>query len=269
MSKLVDLVGLSRFLSNLDNRFIGVQKGSFNYENSITFSGDGIGLLCLSDPTSTRYCILLINLDRTGTDAVEIISLSNSIDDSEIIAADPDAMGESAWIFNNMGNGELLEYTFIPLCANDNISVIDGGYTYDIGYVTIPIKKMATTDDNKVFVATYGETTAQEIIDAYNAGKLVICNYSNRTYTLSTISSGDYIYFNAVISDSTTIFLRVAISNNSWISSGGTIEKASNKQKTTPTSTDLTSTDKYPSMKIMADYVDSKLGNIETLLSNI
>ena len=267
MSKLVDLVGLSRFLSNLDNRFIGVQKGSFNYENSITFSGDGIGLLCLSDPASTRYCILLINLDRTGTDAVEIISLSNSISDSEIIAADPDAMGESAWIFNNLSSGELLEYTFIPLCANDSISVIEGGHTYDIGYVTIPIKKMATTDDNKVFVATYGTTTYQEIVDAYNAGKIPIVIRNSALYVLASSDLGNQAFFVANVG---LEVLRVKCTKaNAWSADTVSVENRLRKVTTTPTSTDLTSTDKYPSMKIMADYVDEKLGDIETLLSNI
>lgn len=122
-----------------------------------------------------------------------------------------------------------------------------GGYSTDWS--------RANVETQEVFVAVYGKTSAQEIIDAYNAGKLVVCNFSNRTYTLSTTSSGGYMYFNAAIFDSTIVYLRVKIADDSWVSGGSAIERTSNKQKTTPTSTDLASTDKYPSMKIMADYV--------------
>lgn len=107
----------------------------------------------------------------------------------------------------------------------------------------------------EVFVATYGTTTAAEIIAAYNEGKVVICNYINRTYVVSTISSGDYVYFGATIGDDIIAYLRVNINTNAWNYAQKTQEITNNKLTTAPTAADLVSTEKYPSMKTAADYI--------------
>lgn len=47
-----------------------------------------------------------------------------------------------------------------------------------------------------VFIATYGTTTYQEIKDAYDSGKDVVCYYSNSIYDLCTIPTGsNQLYF--------------------------------------------------------------------------
>ena len=123
--------------------------------------------------------------------------------------------------------------------------------------------------DAEVFVATYGVTTAQEIIDAYNAGKSVICNYASKRYTLSNIDSSNV---NIVLSSVTLqyfAYVQVNKSTDNWTNSQVGMEILSHKQTTPPSASDLASTNKYPSMKIMADYVDEKLGDIEILLAAI
>ena len=44
---------------------------------------------------------------------------------------------------------------------------------------------------NTVFWATYQQTTYQEVFDAYQAGKLVMCKYNNKIYSLNEISQDE------------------------------------------------------------------------------
>lgn len=47
-----------------------------------------------------------------------------------------------------------------------------------------------------VFIATYGTTTYQEVKDAYDSGKDVVCYYQSEIYDLCTVpSGGDQLYF--------------------------------------------------------------------------
>lgn len=51
--------------------------------------------------------------------------------------------------------------------------------------------------ESSVFEAKYGETTYAEIVAAYNEGKIVRCNYDNRTHYLNAIlTSGTYFVAN-------------------------------------------------------------------------
>lgn len=120
-------------------------------------------------------------------------------------------------------------------------------------------------ETQEVFVATYGVTTREEILAAYNAGRAVICAYGDYLYHLGSVVNNQ-CYFFAVAGS----YIHQIVCSNNW-SSGGTFrpEITSSRQTTDPTAADLESTTKYPSMKIMADYVDDKLGDIETLLAAI
>lgn len=46
-----------------------------------------------------------------------------------------------------------------------------------------------------VFIATKDTTTYQEVKDAYDSGKDVVCYYSNRIYDLCTIPAGNNILY--------------------------------------------------------------------------
>jgi hypothetical protein len=50
-------------------------------------------------------------------------------------------------------------------------------------------------DNSEVFVATYGSTTFDDIVEAYNANKICICKRDDYIYYLTTISS-DTLRFN-------------------------------------------------------------------------
>lgn len=55
-------------------------------------------------------------------------------------------------------------------------------------------------DNSEVFVATYGSTTFDDIIEAYKANKICICKKDDHIYYLTTISS-DTLRFNLLYED--------------------------------------------------------------------
>lgn len=69
---------------------------------------------------------------------------------------------------------------------------------------------------NQVFVATYGVTTYQEIKDAYDAGKICICRYTDKTTSLLyAVNSSEirFAYSNPYASSMVAFFIS---KNNVW-----------------------------------------------------
>ena len=138
----------------------------------------------------------------------------------------------------------------------------NGADGYDTEWSGVDVESKA------VFTAVYGETTAQEIVDAYEAGKVVVCFYNRRTYIVTEVNY-QYIFLSWIVGPNSW-FLRVVRSTDTWAIWGAvSMQDSAYRVIANPSSSDLASTDKYPSMKIMADYVDEKLGDIETLLAAI
>ena len=104
----------------------------------------------------------------------------------------------------------------------------------------------------EIFWATYGVTTAQDILDAIDENKFVLC-----------VEDAKYIYSLALISSQTIIFgfcysrngrfVQVNKQTNAW--SGGIVTMESEANKSQSVETDETSATKYPSVKAVADYV--------------
>ena len=65
----------------------------------------------------------------------------------------------------------------------------------------------------ELFFAKYGVTTSAEIDAAYTAGKLVVCNFSNRTYVLRIRFSSSKHSFHSTAHDS---IWSIVVDNNVW-----------------------------------------------------
>lgn len=113
----------------------------------------------------------------------------------------------------------------------------------------------------EVFWAVYGVTTAAEIDAAVAAGKVVIARYVGQDYLLSKHASGDSYYYFGNILGSSFCWLRLQVSNNTWVAGVQGGEVVSNKSQSVET--DKTSTTKYPSTKAVADALAGKQDTID------
>lgn len=112
------------------------------------------------------------------------------------------------------------------------------------------VRQIQQGGSSEVFCATYNSTTAAEIGNAYSAGKLVVCVYSNRVYTLSE-KDATYYYFDSIyrLSDK---WIRCKIADDSWGTGSDSAQNANNKV----TSISASSTNsQYPSAKAVYDFV--------------
>jgi hypothetical protein len=169
---------------------------------------------------------------------------------------------------------------------NDNLvaggAVRDGnGNRIDTTYADVDLSNLSTTGNAKikdVFVAEYGVTTYQEVLDAYNTGKLILCTYSDdviqykSTYimTLSDVphttlddtpffefrSGLCTIWYDGVVGANKTRFIGTRLSNSNGWGNVTTyiVEQTSNKV----TSISSSSTDEeYPSAKCVYDLTEN------------
>lgn len=109
------------------------------------------------------------------------------------------------------------------------------------------------SEDKEVFVAEYGVTTAQEIINAYNAGKVCFCQYNGNQYTFDR-QDANFMYF-CHQQGGTNYWLRVSIENDVWVSSATSLQESQYRKTAwseTPSNTN------YPSEKLVKDSLDAK-----------
>jgi len=105
---------------------------------------------------------------------------------------------------------------------------------------------------SEIYWATYGTTTATEIIAANAAGKAVLCLYDSKQYQLVRINNGE-CFFSAALSNIT--YRLTCNASNVWTGTVFTDERESNKV----TSLSSSSTDtQYPSAKAVYDAVSAK-----------
>ena len=110
--------------------------------------------------------------------------------------------------------------------------------------------------ESSVFEAIYGVTTYEEIIEAYNAGKYVVCLYEELAYHLSSLKNNT-AWFGAI--DGDLSFRTWCNKSNVWFKVQYNLELTSNKTKTiNESSTDT----QYPSAKAVYDFVSNTLGTI-------
>lgn len=111
--------------------------------------------------------------------------------------------------------------------------------------------------ESSVFEAVYGETTYDEVVEAKNAGKFVICIKDRLTYHLSYVSE-DLAYF-TTIRGNVSYATYINKATNKWTDALYSLEQLSNKV----TSLSSASTDtQYPSAKAVYDFVQTTLGTI-------
>ena len=121
------------------------------------------------------------------------------------------------------------------------------------GYDTDWTRENAETPE--VFWATYGTTTATDIMTAYNAGKICACAYSNKVYTLTTFNASS-ITFSLTDSKNYRV-LSVDRTTDAWQNYLGVLFEDSSNRKSTIIGNEA-STTYYPNCKAVADYVEAK-----------
>ena len=115
-----------------------------------------------------------------------------------------------------------------------------------------------------VFVAVYGTTTYQQVVDAYNAGRVVVVFRSNGLYTYSTII-GNTVYFSIAAGSQNISYLSLS-SANVW-SGPSNIDLQQLSQKVQTIIGNETNQDRYPSTKAVADFgvLASLFGDFDNL----
>ena len=143
--------------------------------------------------------------------------------------------------------------------VGDVYQCIDSGtYTEKHFYKFTGSAWVDTTPSGDLFYCTYGTTTYTEITSALSNGKLPVCIYNDRVYSLASSTSSVY-RFSSAQSD----YVRYVTINDSnvWATSAYNFELASNKV----TSISNASTDtQYPSAKCVYDYLLTKQSSAQT-----
>lgn len=110
-------------------------------------------------------------------------------------------------------------------------------------------------EEKPIFKAVFGETTIEEIVEAYNSGKVVHCDYENFCYVLSRFSAGE-AYFSSVKDNYS--YRLCCSSRSQWSRAQFPLELLANKV----TSLSSASTDtQYPSAKAVYDFVNNAITN--------
>lgn len=107
---------------------------------------------------------------------------------------------------------------------------------------------------SEVFKAVYGVTTIEEVTEAYNAGKVIHCDYDGMCYILSAFNSGQAFFTSLSANHSSRLELK---QDSRWAISYFQMEVVSNKTKTiNESSTDT----QYPSAKAVYDAIQQSGG---------
>ena len=119
-----------------------------------------------------------------------------------------------------------------------------------------------------VFFATHGTTTYQQVVDAYTAGKAIVCLKDDFQYAYSGIIGGT-IYF-SIAAGSQNIRYVTLNDQNVW-SNGSTISLQQLSQKVSTIEGNESNTDRFPNCKAVADALAVALtsAEIETVWNNV
>lgn len=151
-----------------------------------------------------------------------------------------DDKADSSDVYNKTEVDELLD----DKVDTDDLKPVatSGSYNDLTDKPTIPAQQL--------FIAEYGVTTYDEIIQAYTGGKGVVVMRNNALYVISN-NFGGYIYFGCPYSNNVR-YLRVS-SQNEWIEGILNLEQTSNKAQTI--TGNETNTTKYPTTKAVYDAI--------------
>lgn len=140
------------------------------------------------------------------------------------------------------------------------------GETAEHGVTALPTgtRVMAQTSDQKeIFWATYGTTTATQIQAALDAGKVVMCKYTDRIYTLNEIVENDrYNFYSFSNTGYNCRRIYITINSNTWGSSS-TYFETTGSRITSTSSVEPSDATHYTALatKKLIDAVDAKLNN--------
>ena len=112
-------------------------------------------------------------------------------------------------------------------------------------------------EDEPIFKAIYGETKIEEIIAAYEAGKVVHCDYNSLCYELVRINNGE-AFFAAALGIIT--YRMICSAASKWVGTTFSLEETKNKVTTLSSSSTDT---QYPSAKAVYDALQNVGGEKE------
>ena len=151
-------------------------------------------------------------------------------------------------------NNKVAEIPAIP-------DAVEANPTIPAGVTPVDLQNLKVGDDffsipqggggvPEIFWAKYGVTTAADIAEAIDAGKICFINHSNNRVYIYTRQDGGYYYF-VSSSDAAQTYISVNKTNSAY--STGTFYLQNTNQKSQSVPTDRTSTTKYPSVKAVFD----------------
>lgn len=189
--------------------------------------------------------------------------------DREYILTDTNTL-DSAWFLAGVGTQvRRLRCTNTNQWTNDFVNVeitsnksqsIETDKTNTNKYPSAKAVADAIADGKQIFWATYGTTTASDVAAKVSAGVCVLCLKNNIVYSVTSLSSGDYITFGAIFGGS-SYYLLLNKTDDTWQTGSNALENTSNK--TGDIESNKTSTTKYPTTKGVADY-----GSLATLFGD-
>lgn len=151
-------------------------------------------------------------------------------------------------------DGSDASITIDPTPTQNSTNAVSSGGVYN-AIASIP----APTPE--IFWATYGTTTAAEIQTALDAGKVVMCKYSEYVYSLQHDVS-DYYRFYAIAANATQIrIIYISKINDTWGNSICYVQSSSNMLTSASSSTTPSDSNYYSALatKNLIDAVDAKL----------
>lgn len=110
--------------------------------------------------------------------------------------------------------------------------------------------------ESSVFEAIYGETTFEEIVEAYNAKKHVLCIWNDRVYNLSAVTS---TLLNFSCTKDSVIYIASCKNDNVWGNLQYNVEHVRNKATTISASSTEA---QYPSAKAVYDFMQNSITNV-------
>lgn len=171
------------------------------------------------------------------SDAIDIRTMSGGLD---LSAAAGDVNIGTAWGDINLSPSGVANYNGEEIAVKSDIPDVP---------------------EDKVFVATYGTTTLNEVASAISDRKIVICIYSNWVYR--AVNSDRFESFDAT--SGIVRYLKIA-ANNTWSSGSTNIERTSYKVTfLTSASTDA----QYPSAKCVYDTLQNAVGDVHAALQEL
>lgn len=196
---------------------------------------EGVSVYCSNADYYLESGQKIVFDDTFGDNTLYIVNIDN-LSNPFIISS-----GKGSITWNNFTN----TYVRVQLASSSNAGQ------------TLSASRYWRGTDN-VFIAEYGVTTYQQVLDAYNSGKLVVCSRDGILYTLSRFGQS---FFNFSCIVETNVYRIRLNSSDQWYYNLIGVEDTTNK------ATDFTTLNntKYPTTQAVADYAQPKIDSTHKL----